>query len=53
MKKYKVWVRLEELEGVYEAESPEDAFLQASEDAMAGCGWEKHIEEIQDDEEEE
>ena len=50
MKKYKVWVQLEELEGIYEAESEEDAFIQASDDAMAGCDWMKKIEEIEDEE---
>lgn len=54
MKKYKVWVCLEaEFDGdeAIEAETEEEAFIEASNMAMDGCSWEWNVEEIQESEE--
>ncbi len=45
MKKYRVWVRLEEEYDGIEAYRPEEAFIIASEAAMEGGCW-QHKEEI-------
>lgn len=52
MKKYKVYVCLETTD-IVEAESPEEAFIQLSDDLMTGGDWQWEAEEIEDDEEEE
>jgi hypothetical protein len=39
MKKYKVWVKLEEEYDDIEAESEEEAFIIASDCAMEGGSW--------------
>jgi len=49
---YKVWVCLENEYDDIEADSEEDAFIQASEAAISGGSWEwtvKKIEEVQDE----
>lgn len=57
MKKYKVWVCLEaEFDGdeAIEAETEEEAFVEASNIAMMGGGfWQWNAEEIKEEEEEE
>ena len=45
MGKYRVWVRLEEVYHDIEADSPEEAFIIASDAAMEGGCW-QHEEEI-------
>ena len=48
---YKVWVRLEcEYDGI-EADSPEEAFLIASDAAMGGGSWNYQVEEIETEQE--
>ena len=49
MAKYKVFVRLE-LEGVYEAENEEEAFIIASYAAISGGDWQSDIEELEGEE---
>ena len=39
MNRYKVWVRLEAEYDDVEADNEEEAFIIASEDAMAGACW--------------
>lgn len=39
MSRYKVWVRLEAEYDDVEADNEEEAFIIASEDAMAGACW--------------
>ena len=43
---YRVWVKLEEEYDDIEAESEEEAFLEASEYAMSGGTWERTVERI-------
>lgn len=53
MKRYRVWVCLKaEFDGdeAIEAETEEEAFIQASEMAMAGCSWTWNAEEIEEEE---
>lgn len=50
MKKYKVYVCLEETYDDIEAESEDEAFLIASELAMQGGSWVKDIEDVSKDE---
>ena len=45
---YKVWVCLEEEYDDIEADSPEDAFIQASDFAVSGGSWTWRIEEVKD-----
>ena len=52
MKKYKVWVRLEEEYDDIEAESEEEAFQIASDYAMSGGCWQSTVELIAESEEE-
>ncbi len=47
---YKVWVCLEETYDDIEADSPEDAFIQASDFAMSGGTWTWEIKEVEDGE---
>lgn len=49
MKKYKIYVCLESTD-IIEAESPEDAFLQLSDDLIAGGDWQWTAEEIEEGE---
>ena len=51
MPRYKVWVCLE-MEDEVEADSPEEAFIQLSNDAMSGGSWDYTVEEIEDEAEE-
>lgn len=54
MKRYKVWVCLDATfdgDDAIEAENEEEAFIEASNMAMAGCSWQWNVEEIQEDEE--
>ena len=54
MKRYKVWVCLEATfdgDEAIEAANEEEAFLEASNMAMAGCSWDWNVEEITEDEE--
>lgn len=48
MKKYKVWVRLEEEYDDIEAESEDEAFEIASDYAMQGGCWQKNVELIEE-----
>ena len=50
MGKYKVWVCLEETYDDIEADSEEEAFQIASDDAMGGGSWAWNAELIEDDE---
>ena len=50
MKTYNVWVCLECEYDDIEAESEEEAFLIASEAAMAGGSWDFQVKEAEDDE---
>lgn len=43
---YRVWVKLEAEFDDIEAETPEEAFLQASDFSMNGSSWEYTVEEI-------
>lgn len=47
MKKYKVWVRLEDTFEV-EAESEEEAFIEASNMAMGGGSWDYDVLDVED-----
>lgn len=47
MKKYKVWVRLEDTFEV-EAESEEEAFIEASNMAMCGGSWDYDVLDVED-----
>ena len=47
MPKYHVWVCLE-MEDDVEADSPEEAFIQLSNDAMAGGTWDYRVDEIEE-----
>lgn len=49
MKKYRVWVCLENEYDDIEAEDEDDAFLQASEYAIEGASWTWFVEEIEDE----
>lgn len=49
MKKYRVWVCLENEYDDIEAEDEDDAFLQASEYAIEGASWNWYVEEIEDE----
>ena len=52
MKRYKVWVCLEATfdgDEAIEAETEEEAFIQASDMAMAGCSWMWNVEEIENE----
>ena len=49
MKKYRVHVCLEADYDDIEAEDEEEAFIIASDAAMAGASWEWHVEEIEDE----
>ena len=51
--RYKVWVRLETEYDDIEANSEDEAFLIASEDAMSSGSWDFTIEPVEDSEEEE
>lgn len=51
MKRYKVWVRLEEEYDDIIADSKEEAFLIASDAAISGGSWYYSVEEIEDDNE--
>lgn len=53
MSTYRVWVRLEEEYNDIEADSEEEAFIIASDCAMAGGSWQKSVELIAESEEEE
>ena len=46
---YKVWVCLEAEYDDIEAESEEDAFIQASDAAMAGGSWQWNVEKIEEE----
>lgn len=50
--RYKVWVCLEAEYDDIEADSEEDAFLQASEAAMSGASWDFTVKELNEDGEE-
>lgn len=52
MAKYRVWVRLEAEFDDIEADSEDEAFVIASDDAMGGSSWEWNAELIEEDEEE-
>ena len=47
---YRVWVRLETEYDDIEADSPEEAFLIASEAAMSGGNWQYTAEPIEQEE---
>ena len=49
MPKYKVWVCLEAEYDDIEADSEEDAFVQASDAAMSGGSWSWDVEEIEEE----
>lgn len=49
MKKYRVWVCLENEYDDIEAEDEDDAFLQASDYAIEGASWQWYVEEIEDE----
>lgn len=49
MKKYKIYVCLESTDFVW-AESPEEAFMQLSDDLINGGDWQWTAEEVEDDE---
>ena len=49
MKKYKVWVILEETYDDIEADSEEDAFIIASDYAISGGSWSWKVEEIENE----
>lgn len=51
MKRYKVWVRLEEEYDDIIADSEEEAFIVASDAAISGSSWYYSVEEIEDDNE--
>ena len=51
MPRYKVWVCLE-MEDEVEADSPEEAFIQLSNDATSSGSWDYTVEEIEDEAEE-
>lgn len=48
MKRYKVWVCLEEDYDDIIATDEEDAFIQASDFAMSGGSWQMKVEELED-----
>lgn len=48
MKRYKVWVRLEEEYDDIIADSKEEAFIVASDAAISGGSWYYSVEEIED-----
>jgi len=48
MKRYKVWVRLEEEYDDIVANSKEEAFIVASDAAISGGSWYYSVEEIED-----
>lgn len=45
---YKVWVCLDEEYDDIEADSEEDAFIQASDAAMSGGSWEWEVKKIEE-----
>lgn len=47
MPNYHVWVCLE-MEDDVEADSPEEAFIQLSNDAMSGGTWDYRVDEIEE-----
>ena len=49
MKKYRVWICLENEYDDIEAEDKDDAILQASECAIEDANWEWYVEEIEDE----
>ena len=49
MSRWKVWVRLECEYDDVEAESEEEAFLIASEDAMSGGSWDYCAEPVEEE----
>ncbi len=49
---YKVWVRLEAEYDDIEADSPEEAFIIASDAAMSGGCWQHHEELIEEEQNE-
>lgn len=53
MSRYKVWVRLEAEYDDIEADSEEEAFIIASDDAMAGACWQRDVKLFEADEAEE
>ena len=53
MSRYRVWVRLETEYDDVEADNEEEAFIIASEDAMAGTCWQYNVELLEEDEAEE
>ena len=53
MKRYKVWVQLSAEYDDIEAENEEEAFIIASDCAIEGGDWERYIEEIDEESEEE
>lgn len=53
MSRYRVWVRLEAEYDDVEADNEEEAFIIASEDAMAGACWQRSVELWEADEVEE
>lgn len=46
---YRVWVKLESEFDDIEADTPEDAFLQASEAAMSGGSWQSQVTPIEEE----
>lgn len=48
MPMYEVWVRLE-MEGIVEADSPDEAFEIMSDDAIGGGDWQWTAEEVEND----
>lgn len=53
MSRYRVWVRLEAEYDDIEADSEEQAFINASDDAMFGADWQYEVELLEEDEVEE
>lgn len=53
MSRYRVWVRLEAEYDNIEADNEEEAFINASDDAMSGADWQYDVELLEEDESEE
>ena len=53
MSRYRVWVRLETEYDDVEADNEEEAFIIASDDAMAGACWQYDVELLEENEAEE
>ena len=49
MSRYRVWVRLEAEYDNIEADSEEEAFINASDDAMSGADWQYDVELLEGD----